>query len=384
MSGKKINKLLRKYIDGTISNREKQELIDLYHKVSNENAPYPDDPDLVRDRMFLRLKHEFQPVKRFWNFIKLPAIAAAAIIFIASAGIYLYSRPDIKTQLENQQVAKNLDAEQVILPGKNAAILTLANGERIVLDTVGKGILAVQGNAVITKNNAGEISYQKTAREDNNDTPPAYNTITTPPGGQFTVNLPDGSKVWLNAASSLKYPSSFKGAERHVELTGEAYFEILKNAKTPFTVTAENTSIQVLGTRFNIMAYNDEPSVQTTLLEGAVSLIANKTHKILTPGQQAIASKTSNDISFQTVNMEDAIAWKNGYFSFRKENIRTAMNKVARWYNVEVAYRGNLNDKVLGGSISRTENIANLLDYLALTGIASFKIEGRKIIVTCK
>lgn len=379
MPGRRINKLLKKYITGTISDREKQELIDLYHKLSDRNAEFPDDRDSVRDRMLLRLNNEILPAKRIWNFTKLRNIAASVIIVITCAGIYMYSRPVVKPEIAKQPVEK-----QTILPGTNVATLTLANGESIALNTAGKGKLAVQGNTVITKNAAGEISYQATESNTTNATPVAYNTMTTPPGGQFTVILPDGSKVWLNAASSLKFPDRFEGAERHVELTGEAYFEIFKNANAPFTVSAENTNIQVLGTRFNVMAYKNEPSVKTTLLEGAVSLTANKKQKILVPGQQAIASKTGNDVSLQSVNMEDAIAWKNGYFSFRKENIRTAMNKVARWYNVEVEYRGDLGDKVLGGTISRAENITTLLDYLALTGIASFKIEGRKIIVTCK
>jgi len=379
MPGKRINKLLKKYITGTISDHEKQELTDLYHQLSDQNAEFPDDRDNVRDRMLLRLNNEIQPAKRIRNYTTLRNIAASVIIVIACAGIYIYSRPVVKTEIAQQPVVK-----QTIVPGTNVATLTLANGESIVLDTAGKGRLAVQGNTVITKNEAGEISYQVTDPNASNATPVAYNTITTPPGGQFTIILPDGSKVWLNAATSLKYPSRFEGAERHVELTGEAYFEIFKNANAPFTVSAENTHIQVLGTSFNVMAYKNEPSVKTTLLEGAVSLTANKTQKLLVPGQQATASKTGNDVSLQTVNIEDAIAWKNGYFSFRKENIRTAMNKVARWYNVEVEYSGDLSNKVLGGTISRTENITKLLDYLALTGIASFKIEGRKIIVTCK
>lgn len=379
MPGKRINKLLKKYITGTMSDHEKQELTDLYHQLSDQNAEFPDDRDNVRDRMLLRLNNEILPAKRIRNYTTLRNIAASVIIVMACAGIYIYSRPVVKTEIARSPVEK-----QTILPGANVATLTLANGESIALNSAGKGRLAIQGNTVITKNEADEISYQVTDGNTSNTTPVAYNTITTPPGGQFTIILPDGSKVWLNAATSLKYPSRFEGAERHVELTGEAYFEILKNANAPFTVSAENTHIQVLGTSFNVMAYKNEPSVKTTLLAGAVSLTANKIQKLLVPGQQATASKTGNDVSLQTVNMEDAIAWKNGYFSFRKENIRTAMNKVARWYNVEVEYSGDLSNKVLGGTISRTENITKLLDYLALTGIASFKIDGRKIIVTCK
>lgn len=379
MRKKRLNILLDKYIAGTINATEKQELSDLYHDLSYRHAEFPDDREHVKDRMLLRLNNEILPEKRTRNFTRLRNIAAAVIIIITCGGIYMYNRPAAK-----REIIKPLAVKQAIVPEINVATLTLANGDTIVLNAAAKGKLAIQGNTVITKNAAGQISYEVTELPASNNTPVTYNTLTTPPGGQFMIILPDGSKVWLNAASSLKYPNRFAGAERRVTLTGEAYFEIFKNKDVPFTVSAENTNVKVLGTHFNVMAYQNETAVKTTLLEGAVSITANKIHKILAPGQQAIASKTTNNVSLHTVNTDDAIAWKNGYFSFRKENIRTAMNKVARWYNVDIEYRGNISNKTLGGSISRTENITTLLDYLALTGIATFKTEGRKVIVICK
>nr|WP_256484218.1 FecR family protein [Mucilaginibacter flavidus] len=280
-------------------------------------------------------------------------------------------------------MAKQLPGEQAILPGTNVAVLTLGNGKSILLNGGNIGKLAVQGGTTITKNAAGQISYQAAVIDQNNNET-VFNTITTPMGGQFRVTLPDGSNVWLNAASSLTYPSRFKGNERHVELHGEAYFEIFKDKNSPFTVTAEDANIKVLGTHFNVMAYKNEPSINTTLLEGSVSLSSKNAHALLVPGQQGAVDNKAPNITLQEVNVEDAVAWKNGYFSFRKQNLPAAMNKIARWYNVEVEYSGNVNNKFLGGTVSRSENIQELLNYLELTGIAKFKIDGRRIKVICK
>jgi ferric-dicitrate binding protein FerR (iron transport regulator) len=291
----------------------------------------------------------------------------------------MVSRPIVNPQIATLHPTP----KQVILPGTNVATLTLGNGKQILLNSANKGTLAVQGNTVITKNAAGQISYKVTGTGHTNEKI-AYNTVTTPLGGQYRITLPDGSNVWLNAGSSLKYPSRFVGNERHVELHGEAYFEIFKNKNAPFTVAAENVNIKVLGTHFNVMAYENEPAVNTTLLEGSVALNSKSAHAMLIPGQQAVADKTADNIILRKVNVEDAVAWKNGYFSFRKENIKTAMNKIARWYNVDVEYSGNVNNKILGGTVSRAENINELLNYVELTGIAKFKIEGRRIKVICK
>jgi len=379
---KKINALLDKYIKGTISAAEKQELLDVYNNSGNQDAEYPDDHWEVRDRILMRLNKEIQTVRPIRSYRNLRNIAAVTIIFIFF-GVAMYISTDPSSKAKRMAGTRQLT--KPILPGGNVAVLTLGNGESILLNGASNGRLAVQGNTAITKNESGRISYHVISDgADQKDEPIVYNTITTPAGGQFRVTLPDGTDVWLNAASSLKYPSRFGGTERCVELHGEAYFEVRKNKKLPFTVRAEQVDIRVLGTHFNVMAYTNEPSVNTTLLEGAVSLSSARAHQLLAPGQQALASKTAGDIVLRNVNVEDAVAWKNGYFSFRRENLKTAMHKIARWYNVEVQYIGNPDNKILGGSISRTEDINKLLNYLALTGIAKFNVEGRRIIVTCK
>lgn len=378
MDKQRLDYLLEKYLNGSITDVEKQELGDLYKDTNLKDAVYPDDRESVSERMLSRLKNEIQQEKPSGSFFKSWRIGVAAAAVIAVFGIYIINRP-----VAPKMMAKRSPGKQAILPGTNAAVLTLGNGKTILLNGGNIGKLAVQGSTTITKNADGQISYQA-ADNDPANNEIVFNTITTPMGGQFRVTLPDGSNVWLNAASSLTYPNRFKGNERHVELHGEAYFEIFKDKSSPFTVTAEDANIKVLGTHFNVMAYKNEPSINTTLLEGSVSLSSKNAHALLVPGQQGAVDNKAQNITLQEVNVEDAVAWKNGYFSFRKQNLAAAMNKIARWYNVEVEYSGNVNNKFLGGTVSRSENIQELLNYLELTGIAKFKIDGRRIKVICK
>jgi len=209
----------------------------------------------------------------------------------------------------------------------------------------------------------------------------AFNTISTPVGGQYTVVLPDGSKVWLNAASSLKFPTAFTGTERRVELTGEGYFEVAKNKHMPFKVNFNREEVEVLGTHFNISAYPDEAVTRTTLLEGSVRISKNNIKKILVPGQQAISSMQTGGFNIAEVNTDEAIAWKNGLFLFHNENIRSIMKKIARWYNVDVNYQGSFTNQEYGGRISQSKNLSEILKNLELTGTIHFKIEGRRVTV---
>lgn len=307
--------------------------------------------------------------------------AAAVLLIVASCAVILYS---LYTPNDTYKTATTKSVQAQIIPGSDKAVLTLADGKTIDLNGAANGEISKSGNISITKQKNGELVYTVSNGQTGNKNELAYNTISTPKGGQYKIVLPDGTGVWLNAASSLKYPTAFKGKERHVELNGEAYFEVAKNKDLPFTVGANEVNVKVLGTHFNIMAYKDEPSVNTTLLEGSVMLNANNKQALLVPGQQGIAAKNSEQIELKTVNVEDAVAWKNQYFSFRKESIESVMRKIERWYDVEVKYQGDMKGKVLGGSISRSENIQELLDNLELTGIVKFKIEGRTIIVTTR
>jgi len=268
-----------------------------------------------------------------------------------------------------------------IQPGTNKAILILGNGEQIDLYSTGNGRIAQAGKLTIEKVKDGQLVYAPGNAAGQPSSAVAFNTLLIPKGGQYEVTLPDGTLVWLNAASSLKYPTAFTGSERHVEMTGEAYFEVARNTVMPFTVSTGKSTVKVLGTHFNVSAYDDDPADKTALLEGAVVVGKGEKKVLLAPGQQAVVDHDAGAIAVRTINVDDAVAWKNGYFSFRKEDLRTALRKIARWYNVDVEYQGKETNKLLGGTVSRTQTIEEILSYLELTGIAHFTIKERRIIV---
>ena len=305
---------------------------------------------------------------------------AAAVITLMALGITLSkyrSNEDLKT-LAHQQ--------KDILPGSNKATLTLANGSKIILDDAKQGKIASQKNVVINKNKSGEVIYKTTPTDQiaTGQTPVeaiTMNTLTTPRGGQYEVVLPDGTRVWLNAASSLKYPTAFTGNERRVELTGEAYFEVSKDARKPFFVKTTNQTVAVLGTHFNINSYADEAATKTTLLEGSVKVTGNTNQLTvkLKPGQQAVNTVTAIDIK-QNADIDEAVAWKNGKFLFRNTDLRTIMRQLSRWYDVDVEYQGNVAQKHYRGRISRNVPVSEIFQILKTSGI-NFTINGGKIIV---
>jgi hypothetical protein len=262
-------------------------------------------------------------------------------------------------------------------PQSNRAAITLASGHKIYLDSAAKGILVSQGNVKLFKLADGEITYS------GSNTAAEYNTLTNPRGSRpVAMTLTDGTKVWLNAGSSLTYPVAFTGKERNVEITGEAYFEVTHHTGMPFTVKklGDDASILVLGTHFNVNAYDDEAAMKITLLEGAVKVSKGTNSSLLTPGQQA----ELKDGSIRLINdadMDEVMAWKNGKFQFgEKTGIETIMRQVARWYDVETEYRGKVN-RHFWGSISRNVNVSQVLKMLETTGAVHFKMEGMKVIV---
>lgn len=303
---------------------------------------------------------------RNWYWSK---IAAAAVILITlSVGVFYYSRPDVKPDKLARDIA----------PGGNKAILTLANGKKIVLSEAKNGKLAAESGVTVTKLGDGKIIY---AVEQGKVANATLNSIETPRGGQYEVILPDGSKVLLNAASSLTYPVSFVAfKERRVELKGEAYFEVAKDKEHPFIVKTENQEIKVLGTHFNINSYSDEPMAKTTLIEGSVLVKASDTEQILKPGYQAINGM--GGLRVVEANVDEVLAWKNGYFMFDNEGIESVMRKISRWYNVDVVFKGNVPKDKFGGTVSRFENVSQVLRKLTYTDKVHFIIEERRIIVT--
>jgi len=308
------------------------------------------------------------------NILWKPIAAAASILIVAALGLYLYTN-----STQNRQ-KRSISYASHIKPGDNKAYLTLANGKKIALSDVKNGTLVTQNGIQITKTNDGQLVYTVTGN--NNSTSSDFNTIETPKGGQYQVRLPDGTNVWLNAASSLKYPSVFKGSERKVELSGEAYFEVTKNRKMPFRVITNNQTVEVIGTHFNINGYLEDPDTKTTLLEGSVRVKSNSTNSavVISPGQQA-RLKQNDKINIVAADMEEVMAWKNNYFRFNNENIESVMHKISRWYDVNVEYKGAISDEEFNGTISRTKNITQVLEMLEDTKSIHFKIEGRRIVV---
>jgi transmembrane sensor len=308
-----------------------------------------------------------QRLLRLWS---RTAVAAAVAIVVFGAGLIYYGQQH--RSLQTDTIAND------IAPGSNKAFLTLANGQRISLTDAANGAIATQSGVKIVKSADGSIDYQI---QDQGELSGGFNTTETPKGGQYLVNLADGSKVWLNAASSLKYPASFTNQKtRTVELTGEGYFEIAKDKVHPFIVKTAAQQVEVLGTHFNINAYNDEPFTKTTLLEGRVhveSLAQTKETEILNPGEQAVL--VNDHLSVSDANVEEAVAWKDGYFRFNEESMSSIAKKLERWYNVEIELSDKLASKEFTGKIARSRNISRVLSMMEETNRVHFKIEGRRI-----
>lgn len=305
--------------------------------------------------------------------LKLMAAVTVAVLIFQS--FYTYYKAESSNKGE-PKVVKNKQIKTDIVPGGNKAILTLQDGSKIVLNDAKDGTLAQQGNTDVVKLANGQIVYNETAAA------PAkvlYNTMTTPRGGQYKLTLPDGTEVWLNSASSITYPTAFAGTERDVSITGEAYFEVAKDKTKPFHVRSGNQMVEVLGTHFNIMAYDDEDAIKTTLLEGSVKITENNQSSLLKPGEQAVVDKNGG-LKIAPAAIDEALAWKNGYFKFNRVDIKFIMRQLARWYDVSVVYEGRLPQDEFVGKIGRGENIAQVLHILELDDV-HFKIEDKKIIV---
>lgn len=304
--------------------------------------------------------------------------AAACCLIILAAGLSFFNQ---EFSLPQHQAT----VSHRIVPGKNSATLTLANGKKIVLSDAANGELAKEAGVKISKSADGQIIYEIIGSASNSD---QVNVLSTANGETYRIRLPDQSEVWLNAGSIIKYPVSFqKYATRKVELLGEAYFEIAKDKKHPFVVESKGQRVEVLGTHFNVSAYPNENNVKTTLLEGRVNVQSvsltgtlGTEQAILKPGEQSVLSNQGLDV--RKADLEEAIAWKMGFFKFQDENIESIMRKVARWYDVEVIYKGDIPQSGLEGTLSRYKDITQLLDMLQSTGIVKFSISKNKIIVS--
>jgi len=387
----KILDLGEKWMNGTITEDEKVILFNWYDQF--------DDSELTLDPkfagLFRNLKQEMlndirqklgqPPPVRHMIGRKAIMSAAAALLFLIAGGWYYSSHKSAAGSSIASTISKTAaPVSQDILPGSNKAILTLGDGSTIVLDSARTGKLAHEGNSQILKTGDGQLQYTANSRT---ESIVAYNVLSTPKGGQYKLILQDGTNVWLNAGSSIRYPTAFTGKERRVEITGEAYFEIAKNAEMPFRVVVNSPAlnddrpeIEVLGTQFNINAYKDEPGMSTTLVEGSVRLLKGSASAILKPYQQA---RISSDGSLRTKPLSDVeqiIAWKNGAFEFDDADISTVMRQISRWYDVAVVYEGKAPADHFSGRFSRNTSLAGVLKILNISGIQLIA-ENKKIII---
>jgi transmembrane sensor len=302
--------------------------------------------------------------------------AAASIIGLLFLGTFFWFNRGEQREVAKKTEVRSNGHENDVLPGGDKAILTLADGSTIVLDNAQNGTLTQQGATKVIKLD-GKLAYDPAGA---GSTEVVYNTISTPRGGQYQIELPDGSQVWLNAASSLRFPTAFAGKERRVEISGEAYFEVAKNKNMPFIVSVSGAEVQVLGTHFNVMAYKEEKAVKTTLLEGSVRFVSGNNASLLKPGQQSQLTKEGQVNVISGVDVDEVMAWKNGMFYFENADIETVMRQLSRWYDVEIEYQGEIKPKKFGGEIQRDLNLSEVLEGLKGTGI-HFRIEGKKLIV---
>ena len=386
--------LAEKWIAGTISPEEEMLFFNWYNANIGRDTILPDSfasgEESLKTRMFSAIEEQKlshpAPVIPLRKKRPVRWVAAAVILFCITGLVTWLLK-------KNTTATTELAKQETHTP--QGILLTLADGRKIQLDSFSNGRLATENGTTVTLQK-GALAYA--ASTGYTPSTPAYNTLFTPNSRQFQLMLPDGTKVWLNALSTISYPVAFTGSNRTVELSGEAYFEIASDSRQPFFVKTATTTVKVLGTSFNIMAYPDEPNTQTTLLSGKVSLqhtAPNQTSKNQTsdiinqpsaisksanllPGQQALT--TAGDFIIKEIEAEEAIAWKNGYFQFDHAPLQVIMRQLSRWYNIEVVYEGEITEEEFSGQIERSANITQVLKVLELKQV-HFTVQGKKIIV---
>ena len=362
-----------------LENSDGAELIQLMQKhfsddLENSQEISPEASSKLFKAIHDKIRAESRPVRRRVISLRKIAVAASVIGLLLLSTILLFNRNTSKDTV-NARVSEQRFKNDVS-PGGDKATLTLADGSTVVLDEAQNGTLAQQGSSKVIKV-GGKLMYDPTNK---NSKEIVYNTITTPNGGQYQLELPDGSLVWLNATSSVHFPTSFVGKERRIEITGEAYLEVAKNRDMPFIVTLNNAEIRVLGTHFNVNAYSDEDNVKTTLLEGSVEFVHGVNANMLKPGQQSQLASDGVTKVVSNVDVDEVVAWKNGMFDFENAGIETVMRQLSRWYDVEIEYKGKTDDLFIA-EMRRKIKLSDALKALELTGKVKFEIQGRKIIV---
>lgn len=372
-------KLIDKYLKGECSPEEKALLERFYQTEASGRKPPVGDFDVEKTRaeIWKAIEKQTLQVKGSSRYNLRPMLAAASILLVFGVSIWFYTSSDKKIV----QSDRLKDDKQVGRSTEQKVMLTLADGTTVPLDQTGNTSLPRQaGSEVITKRD-GSIEYRINGSVSSRDSEPAYNTLTIPRGASFHLTLSDGTHVWLNSASSITYPAAFTGTERSVKITGEAYFEVARSKEKPFLVRSGDQTVRVLGTHFNVLAYAGEPAIVTTLLEGSIKVLKNDSQVILEPGQAASNHVNSGSIKVTTVNAQEAIAWKRGYFIFNNESLESIMKKIARWYDIDVEFRDDIKSKRFWGTYSQDKTLDDLLKTLEQTGDVHFKKDGRRITV---
>jgi ferric-dicitrate binding protein FerR (iron transport regulator) len=395
-----MQELFRKYLDGQCSPNEVKQLLEYFNNpesevllrqlliasLENTEVDYDENQwqpatDQIFDQIKKRLatqKEKVIPLNK-QNWIR---IAAAVILLIGAYSLYNYIN---RTGISQRAIAKTDTVSDEIGPGGNKAILTLTDGTTINLETATADALPKQGNTNLLKLASGQLTYKSLNEKPANV---LFNSVTTPRGGQYQVTLSDGSRVWLNAASSIHFPVAFMGRERTVEITGEVYFEVTtlrlaSGQKIPFKVKiGDKAEVEVLGTHFNINAYADEPTINATLLEGSIKVTGpgHNESRIIVPGEQALLNANSQIKINKQANVEQVVAWKNGIFNFDNADLETSLRQIARWYNVDIIFEGAVPRKKFSGEMQRSLSMSQVLKLLETNNVYCH-IEGRKLIV---
>ncbi|PSL45411.1 FecR family protein [Chitinophaga niastensis] len=397
MSNIQLKELFKKYLDETLTPEEFSQLYEMIHagydpevldELLDGVLSNPDftvsSGDYDKKEVFASLlaKIEEREVKEVLPTPVIPiyrkrwiAVGAAAIIFLLAGSIYwMLAMRNPSNQLVAEKKQVKFDAP----PGRSGAILTLSNGKQIELDNTQNGSLAQQGNTRLLKQ-GGKLSY-KTEDAFADKPMVLYNVVTTPRGRQFQLVLADGTRVWLNAASSIKFPTTFNGKERRVAVSGEAYFEVAHNYNMPFVVQVNKSEIAVLGTHFDVLNYNDENNISATLLEGSIKVTNASQHILLVPGEQGKIERATGELSSKKVDADQVIAWTKGELAISNSDFSGLMRQISRWYDVDVVFQGNVPNVRIGGFLHRDVNLSTVLDFLGENGVR-YKTEGKTITI---
>lgn len=383
MNENNISELVEKFLSGRATAEEEQRLLDWYRSADHTEIKVgiKSEQELndIRQRIHKNLlahvaKNNVPVIGRRKNYYRIAI--AAVLIFLVAGAWFVFRNNNLSKPGNNNVTAKVND---IPAPTNTRAVITLGNGSKVYIDSAGNGTLAQESNVEVVKNADGEISYQL-AGNGNKREEIQYNTLFNPRGSKvISLTLSDGTKVWLNSESSLKYPTAFNGNKREVQITGEAYFEVAHDAAKPFYVAKGNMQVQVLGTHFNVNAYDDENAIRITLLEGSV-VVNNESSTIkIKPGEQAVAKNSLLSVN-HSPNVDEVMAWKNGLFQMNNADVASIMREISRWYNVDVTYQGSVPTGHISGKVPRSTNLSSVLKVFEYSGI-KLSIQDRKIIV---